>query len=81
MYAMKKIQVLFPEPVLERLKTISAVDDRPVSEIVRRCVEFWLDRLPPPEKGKKKKRFPYFDGGEVRMDPKRMREAIYDDTP
>ena len=78
---MKKIQVLLPEPVLERLKTISEVEDRPVSEIVRRCVEFWLDRLPPTEKCKKKKRFPYFDGGKVRIDPKRMREAIYDDIP
>lgn len=78
---MKKIQVLFPEPVLERLKMISKADDRPLSEIVRRCVEFWLDRLPPPEKRKKNKRFPYFDGGEVRVDPKRLREAIYEDTP
>ena len=78
---MKRIQVLFPEPMLERLKSISKADDRPLSEIVRRCVEYWLDRLPPPVNRQKKKQFPYFDGGEVRIEPKRMREAIYDDLP
>ena len=78
---MKKIQVLFPEPTLERLKAIAKADDRPLSEVVRRSVEFWLDRVPPPVKDAGKKKFPYFDGGEVLVDAKRMREAIYEDTP
>jgi len=77
----KKIQVLFPEPMLDRLKSIAEADDRPLSEVVRRSVEFWLERMPPPEKRVEKKNFPFFDGGEVRVDSKRMREAIYGDTP
>jgi hypothetical protein len=78
---MKKIQVLFPEPMLERLKAIAKADDRPLSEVVRRSVEFWLERVPPPAKDGRKKKFPFFDGGDVLVDAKRMREAIYEDTP
>ena len=78
---MKKIQVLFPEPMLERLKAIAEADDRPLSEVVRRSVEFWLERLPPLGKRVEKKKFPFFDGGEVLVDSKRMREAIYEDAP
>lgn len=81
MYGMKKIQVLFPEPMLERLKTIAEADDRPLSEVVRRSVEFWLERVPSPDKRAEKKKFPFFDGGEVLVDSKRMREVIYEDTP
>lgn len=78
---MKKIQVLFPEPMLERLKSIAKADDRPLSEVVRRSVEFWLERVPQPKKRVVKKKFPFFDGGEVLVDAKCMREHIYEDTP
>ena len=36
---MQKIQVLLPEPVLRDLREIAAVEDRPLSEVVRRAAE------------------------------------------
>ena len=41
---MQKMQILFPEPQLTRLKRIASAEDRPVSESVRGAVDFWLSR-------------------------------------
>ena len=43
---MQKIQILFPDPQMQRLREAARREDRPVSEIVRRAVEAWLERLP-----------------------------------
>ena len=39
------MQVLLPEPVLTRLRLRAAHEDRPMSELVRRATERWLDSL------------------------------------
>lgn len=36
---MQKIQILFPDPLMARVRSLAALEDRPVSEIVRRAVE------------------------------------------
>jgi len=41
---MEKLQILFPEPQLRRLRNLARRQDRPVSELVRGAVEIWLDR-------------------------------------
>lgn len=41
---MEKIQILFPEPQLKVLRGIAKRDDRPVSELVRSAVSFWIAR-------------------------------------
>lgn len=41
---MEKIQILFPEPQLRRLRDIAGSQDRPVSELVRAAVDLWLAR-------------------------------------
>jgi hypothetical protein len=40
---MEKLQILFPEPQLRRLRNLARRQDRPVSELVRGAVEIWLD--------------------------------------
>jgi hypothetical protein len=39
---MEKMQILFPEPQLARLRQAAKVMDRPVSELVRAAVDAWL---------------------------------------
>ena len=43
---MQKIQVLLPEPVLRDLREIAAVEDRPLSEVVRRAAEQMVRMYP-----------------------------------
>ena len=81
---MQKIQVLFPDPVMERLRAVAQAQDRPVSELVRRAVDRMLEQCPvlPPSKPA---RFPTFHGGDMLVAPDRLREALRetqnDDTP
>lgn len=41
---MEKMQILFPEPQLKRLRDLARSQDRPVSELVRAAVDAWLAR-------------------------------------
>jgi hypothetical protein len=41
---MEKMQILFPEPQLKKLRQIARAEDRPVSDLVRNAVEFWIMR-------------------------------------
>ncbi|RKX29175.1 MAG: hypothetical protein DRP71_16605 [Verrucomicrobia bacterium] len=77
--SMRKIQILFPEPQMKRLRELAKVEDRPVSEIVRRAVDRDLEQRAaslglspgrPPA-------FPTFDGGKIQTDAGRMKELIY----
>ncbi len=76
-YNMKKVQVLFPEPVLKQLKERASADDRPLSELIRRATEFWLERAGATGMQGPRKGFPTFDGGEVMVDADHLREAVY----
>jgi hypothetical protein len=81
---MQKIQVLFPDPVMERLRAVALAQDRSVSELVRRAVDRMLEQCPvlPPSKPA---RFPTFHGGDMLAAPDRLREVLHepddDDTP
>ena len=74
---MQKIQILFPDPVMRKLREFAATEDRPVSEIVRRAVDRLLDQRPLPAASKNK--FPTFHGGGVRISAGAMKQEIYRD--
>lgn len=73
---MQKIQILFPDPVMERLRAVARQQDRPVSELVRRAVDRLLEQVPalPP---KQPARFPTFHGGGVLVDPGRLKDVLH----
>lgn len=73
---MQKIQVLFPDPVMERLRAVARQQDRPVSELVRRAVDRLLAQVPalPP---KQPAQFPTFHGGGVLVGADRLRDVLH----
>jgi hypothetical protein len=73
---MQKIQILFPDPVMERLRAVARQQDRPVSELVRRAVDRLLEQVPasPP---KEPARFPTFHGGGVLVDAGRLKDVLH----
>lgn len=73
---MQKIQILFPDPVMERLRAVARQQDRPVSDLVRRAVDRLLEQIPatPP---KQPARFPTFRGGGVLVDADRLRDMLH----
>jgi len=74
---MDKIQILFPEPVMRRLRRVASREDRPVSEIVRRAVDRHLQSLP---EGPSDRRVepPLFDGGVIRVSAEKLRDVVYE---
>lgn len=72
---MKKLQVLFPEGMMRRLRELSEREDRPMSEIVRRATEQWLESQPagPAWDGP----VPVFDLGLRVDDPDLLKELIH----
>ena len=72
---MKKLQVLFPEGTMRRLRETAEREDRPMSEIVRRATEDWLDRQPagPQWEGP----IPVYDLGIRVFDPGALKELLY----
>jgi hypothetical protein len=76
---MKKIQILFPDPQMERLRRAARAEDRPISEIVRRATEEYLDKLPERTRAGEGRQIPTFNGGKTLVDAERFRELVYMD--
>ncbi|MFW6360497.1 MAG: hypothetical protein ACOC2R_01995 [Spirochaetota bacterium] len=76
---MQKMQILFPEPQLSRLRRIAAAQDRPVSELVRSAVEFWLSRYGNSAPATVKETPPVYDCGEIRTPPEELRGQANED--
>lgn len=76
---MTKIQILFPDPDMARLKEAARQEDRAISEIVRRATEAWLSRRPVTGVGQLPRRMPVFHGGAVRLPAAQMRDAAWAD--
>ena len=72
---MQKIQILFPDPVIARLRRLARLQDRPVSEIIRRAVEESLARSPEPKSTQR--RIPSFRGGNILCSAEDLRETLY----
>lgn len=79
--SMQKIQILFPDPQMDALRRLARIEDRPVSELVRRAVERDLEqRASLLQRGRDQPlSFPVFDGGDVLAGASRMKSLIYGD--
>ena len=73
---MQKIQILFPDPLMERMRRHAERVDLPVSEIVRRATERWLDQIP--ESPRRNLTVPAVDAGPCLLAAEEMREAFYE---
>ncbi|TVR87486.1 MAG: ribbon-helix-helix protein, CopG family [Spirochaetaceae bacterium] len=76
---MEKMQILFPEPQLHRLRSMARRQDRPVSELVRAAVDTWLamhefDPEVAPEGP------PVYSCGELLTPASSLRDAAYEDS-
>jgi len=77
--SMQKIQILFPNPLMGRVKAVATEEDRPVSEVIRRAVERFLETRP--EKPRQHLKLPTFRGGKILVLSEQLKDAIYDDEP
>jgi predicted DNA-binding protein len=73
---MQKIQILFPDPLMERMRSVAKQIDLPVSEIVRRATERWLERMP--DAPSQKLSVPTVSAGRCLIEAEDMREAFYE---
>jgi hypothetical protein len=75
---MEKLQILFPEPQLARLRQAAKVMDRPVSELVRAAVDTWLAaNAPAPRQVREAP--PVYGLGDIRADAGTLRERAWED--
>ena len=73
---MQKIQILFPDPVMKRLRDVARQQDRPVSELVRRAVDRLLEQVPAVQP-QQPARFPTFHGGGVLVEAGRLKDVLH----
>jgi len=77
---MQKIQILFPDPQMASLRKLAKLEDKPVSEIVRRAVEREIEqRSGLLQRGAPAPVFPTFDGGVVLTSASELKSVIYGD--
>ena len=74
---MKKIQILFPEPLMNRLRKTARLQDRPISDIIRRATEEWLDRSASDFDAAKSRNPLQFHGGRIKLPEGELRETAY----
>jgi hypothetical protein len=74
---MQKMQILFPNPLMGKLRAVAAEEDRPVSELIRRAVEKFLEMKP--EKPRQHRELPTFRGGKILVSSENLKDALYDD--
>ena len=75
--SMQKLQILFPDPLMRKMRLVAGQVDLPVSEVVRRATEQWLERFP--DVAGKRKSVPLIDAGKCLVSAADMREAIYEE--
>jgi len=75
---MQKIQILFPDPLMRRVRRLAELEDRPLSEVIRRAVERFADQSPVADltiPGASK--LPTFKCGPILADPAEMKQLLY----
>jgi predicted DCC family thiol-disulfide oxidoreductase YuxK len=73
---MQKIQVLFPDPIMRRLREAAAQQDVPLSEIIRQATALCLDRMP--KQASPARRVPTVNAGRCLLDAQAMKEALHE---
>ena len=76
---MQKLQILFPEPQLSRLRRIAGGQDRPVSELVRSAVDLWLERHEGWEETAVQEAPPSYQCGSILAKPEDLRMLANED--
>lgn len=74
---MQKIQILFPDPMMGKLREASEQQDIPISEIVRGATAMWLDRFPQ-KKVAERKAVPVINAGRCLLDAEQMKDVLYE---
>ena len=74
---MQKIQILFPNPLMGRVRAVAAEEDRPVSEIIRRAVERFLEMKP--KKPSQNRQLPTCRGGKILVSAENLKDTLYHD--
>jgi len=75
---MQKIQILFPDPLMRQLREFATIEDRSVSEVIRRAVERILQQSP--YRPTAPQPFPTFHGGGVLVSADKLKGEIYGDN-
>lgn len=80
--SMQKLQILFPDPLMVMLRKLAKIEDRPVSEIVRRAVDRDLEQRAGMLQRKSTvaaahPTFPTFGGGAVLAKASEMKALIH----
>ena len=74
---MQKIQILFPDPLMAQMRKLAETLDMPVSEVVRRATEEWLNKLSFLQSSggdSSRMDIPTFDGGPCLLAADQMRD-------
>ncbi|MEI6082541.1 MAG: ribbon-helix-helix protein, CopG family [Verrucomicrobiota bacterium] len=71
------MQILFPNPLMAKLREVAEQEDRPVSELIRRAVERFLEMKP--QKPTREINLPTFKGGEILVSAGDLKQVIYED--
>ncbi|MEI6376006.1 MAG: hypothetical protein WCO97_02295 [bacterium] len=61
---------------MDKLRAVAAEEDRPVSELIRRAVEKFLEMRP--EKMRQARQLPAFRGGKILVSAERLKDVLYD---
>lgn len=76
---MQKIQILFPDPQMKKLREIAKRQDRPISDIIRRATEAWMDRISDEYTAENQPAVPVFQGGKILTPSADLREKARGD--
>lgn len=76
---MQKMQILFPEPLLRKIRNLAEHEDRPVSEVIRRAVEKFLEMNPLQPRAARS--LPTYHGGEILVSAGDLKASVYSDEP
>lgn len=76
---MKRMQLLFPDSMVSQLKEAALEEERPVSEVVRRCIEAYFQQYPRKARRRLQVAALAEDMGEIQVRAEALREALYEE--
>ena len=63
---------------MRKLRKLSREKDRPVSELIRMAVGYWLDGQAEQKESEVKETPPAFSCGKIRIQAEELRDVVYD---
>jgi hypothetical protein len=76
---MQRMQILFSKPQLSRLRKIAQLQDRPVSELIRGAVDFWLSRYSLDNQNYITEQPPVYSCGDIAVPGDELRTIAHED--